>query len=125
MKPDLGLQLLRDGIDQDIELHFYGVTFQSIDFLAPNSFAARVNRDHLGTIHTATFEFDDEIMVSLLSRLPGADRQGFAARSLDRCFPFSEGFPVPVKLGSIECRIGSVQHNATEPFVPLRIVAVE
>ncbi|MEO8461012.1 MAG: hypothetical protein ABI451_10805 [Dokdonella sp.] len=125
MKPDLGLQLLRDGIDQDIALHFYGVIFHRIDFLAPNSCSIRVERNHFGIIHVAMFEFDDEIMISLLSRVPAAERARFDTQTTNERFPFSECLPGPIKVVSIECRIGTVQHRANESFVPIRILGVE
>ena len=122
MKPDLGLQLLRDGIGDGVSLNFYGVSFCTIDFLAPHSYSTMLEHEHAGKTYAVSFDYDDDTFTFLVAQLPSLLQDDFGKNIIGNSFPVSVNLPFTVEVSSLQCQLGSVQHGAHDSFVPLTVV---
>lgn len=124
MKPDFGLEQLRNGVGKDVALHFYGVPFRTIDFLAPNSYSIMLDHQHSGQDYAVSFDFGDDVFAFLISRVAAELREDFGKSIIGKSFPFSADLPMSVEAAALECRLGTMQHGAHDSFVPLLVVRI-
>jgi hypothetical protein len=125
IKPDLGLQLSKEGVDSDVLFCFYDVPFQSVDFLSPGSYSVMLEKEHGGKIHAVSFDFDDKVFSHLVSAIPQSQRTSFSRSLIGQSFPFSANLPKPVVAKVVECRLSTIQKGARDSFIPLAISRIE
>ena len=125
MKPDLGLRYLRGGYRPDLRIFFYGLPFRDIGFLAPHSYSVMFEYPLGDDIYALSFDFSDDLLACLLSKLPPSSSEQFGSALIGRGFPFRAALPVPVTAEVVECHLGAIQRGAHDEFVSFVITSIE
>lgn len=125
MKPDLGLHHLKTGHRQNVEMFFYDITFADIGFIAPHVYSVMLNYLFNDIVHSLFFDFSDDILAQLLSKLPSDSREQFGQSIVGNNFPFLAKLPLKITAGVVECHLGEIVQVAPGTCVPFIITRIE
>lgn len=114
--PDFGLALHRLGMENAIDLYMIGVRLNLYGRVNDQLFTATANLDHVGTPHTVSFDFDQEMLPKVLSSLPVELARQFEWALSNAPFQASAGMAIELDL---RCRLGVVIEKPGESFAPL------
>lgn len=121
---DFGILLLRVGTHKDMKLHFLDVPLldPSIGRLEGGPYRLARGVGIEGQRYHVSYDFDDETFASFLTLLGKQD-----ALNIERALRVGPtAVHVTGDLGSVhlECRLGELEENDLEHFIPLKVVSV-
>lgn len=123
MNPDLGLTF-QDHFSASAEpVEFLQIRFSDIDFvsheLCTTLFEIPWGEDQ--AVHALSLDFDQPILLELLSRLTPEEQQSFISEVNGQLPPFHVSLPEPVLIDRVSCVLGEPQEVEGEVFVPFVI----
>jgi hypothetical protein len=119
MKPDYGLRLLQDGVSRNVDLFFYDFTLFSITILGEGQYSTMVEKPHDGQWFALSLDFDRRQLENILMKAPRAVRDDVERKlSIEPATPRSIELVEPIRV-PVRARLGQLQRNQTEVFVPL------
>jgi len=122
-KPDYGLRLRADGFSREIIHTFYDFRLYSLTVLAPDRFSTMVEYPYEGQLHALSLDFNLDQLKKILLNAPQSVKETISRKlQVDPITPRTIDFEGSVSF-RVKARLGEIQANEKESFVPL--VALE
>lgn len=118
-KPDYGLRLQRDGLSPEVDITIYGFRLFSLSVLGFGQFSTCAEMKHDGEYHAVSLDFSLDQLLQILETAPVEvleQLQGELLKDLET----PRTIDLAAELTFDVCaRLGTVQQNADESYVPL------
>lgn len=126
MNPDLGT-VYQQSLAADNAVEFLQIRFSEIDFVSHELCTTlfEVPWGELQALHALSLDFDQEMLLQLLARLPPEAQQQFVAQVNGQQPPFHVSLPEAVLVDRVTCVLGEAQEVEGETFVPFVIQSLD
>jgi hypothetical protein len=118
-KPDYGLRLMNAGVGRHVDQFFYDFRLYSLTVLGRGQYSTMVDLPSEGELYALSLDFNQVQLEQILSKAP-PDLAAFLRKelSLDSSSPRTIDFNDNIPFG-VRARLGQLQSNQREKFVPL------
>lgn len=126
MNPDLG-SAYKQSPAADNAIEFIQIRFSDIDFVSHELCTTlfEVPWGEEQQLHALSLDFDQEVLLQLLARLPKAAQQEFVAQVNGQLPPFHVSLPEAVLVDRVRCLLGEEQEVEGEVFIPFVIQSID
>ncbi|PKM31705.1 MAG: hypothetical protein CVV07_00920 [Gammaproteobacteria bacterium HGW-Gammaproteobacteria-11] len=123
MHPDLGLTYQQQNPNGGESIDFLQIRFSDIDFVSTDLCTTlfELPWGEQGEPHALSLDFDQSLLLELLSRLSPEAQQQFLDEVNGQLPPFHVSLPEPVLVDRVSCVLGELQEVEGEVFIPFVI----